>query len=84
MELCEMIESMTRGGRVVSFRFVNETHIATAIPLKFNGGFIPEDWRAKSSSFDEAIDDLFNSHEETPSDFNWYDDDGNEIPGASC
>ena len=67
MERCEMIESMTRDGRKVSFRFRDGKYIVSAIPLKFNGGVVPEDWRAKSSSLDLAIDDLFHSYKETPS-----------------
>lgn len=81
--MIERIEEILADGRSLSLRKIDGKYIATAIPIEFRGGPVPTDWRREGKSIEEVVRAL-DSYRETPGDFQWYDEEGNDIPDAAC
>lgn len=65
------IEQLLKDGRIFSLRLIGGRYIASALPLAFDGGPVPEDWRAEGDTAADAIGVLLATWDKTPNDFQW-------------
>jgi len=67
----QLFDQMLEARRELSIRKIRGKYIATAVPLEFLGGPVPDDWRAESETLTTALGELLGTWSQTPSDFNW-------------
>lgn len=70
----ETIDKIIRDGRTAGFRFVRGRYIATAIPLGFEGGPVPNAWRAEAATLEDAMYALGQTFLDIPNDAQWGED----------
>jgi hypothetical protein len=69
--ILEQLSVPLNAGRVITFSRFGDLFIITAIPAEFNGGLVPEDWRAESTSLVSALGEILGTWHQTPNDFQW-------------
>ncbi len=81
-----LFRDMVMAGRIVDCRFIPPTKyqpdaktipghfVMSAIPLTFDGGPVPLDWRSEGETAVAAFGRLMTTWRNTPDDFQWGDD----------
>lgn len=75
-----LIAPILADDRDFDLRKIGDRYIARAVPLDFEGGPIPEDWRAEGTEPLAVVAELLAKFQHTASDFNWFDDDEDDDP----